>query len=185
MPTITGIQNLSAAVETMKVTAAKLKFGHTNQVADALKTPVRQLEAMNRLLPMRREIDKAIKDRFVSDDDVFRTVQINAEKAEKYGTGNCEEQASTAFIHLLRMNSVTVDYCRWKVGFHAFVLVGRAEDEMDGKITELSWFQDAVICDPQDRRCGYWSELLPLYPPSNILTMLYRTPTRMHAWKNL
>src|SRR5262245_44876378 len=114
MPTSVGAQNLSAAIAAMIYTQKKIRFGHTNVVADAIKNPVRQLEASNRLLPMRREIDQAIRDRFVNDEvDVFRTVQINAEKAEKFGTGNCEEQASTAFMFLLRLGTVTVDYCRW------------------------------------------------------------------------
>ena len=185
MPSLIGAQNLSAAIAAMSYTASKLKVGHTNVLADALKTPVRQLQAMNRILPMRREIDQAIEDRYVSDDDVFRTVQINAEKAEKFGTGNCEEQASTAFMHLLRMNSVAVDYCRWKEGKHAFVLVGRrGEKTTKGKITEFPWFEDAVICDPQDRRCGYWSMLTVFYPPTNVVPLLHREPGVLAVWKN-
>jgi hypothetical protein len=185
MATVTGAQNLSAAVSAMAYTAGKLRIGHTNVVSDALKTPAREIEALNRILPMRREIDKAIDDRFVADEDVFRTVQIIAEKAEKYATGNCEEQASTAFMYLLRLNKVNVDYCRWKQGKHAFVIVGRqGETTTKGSITEFPWFQDAVICDPQDRQCGYWSALVGTYPASNIISMLHREPRQLQVWQN-
>lgn len=184
MPSLAASVNLAAALEAMAYTAKKLKFGHTNVVKDAVKTPVREIEAINRRFPMRREIDQAHEDRFVNDDDAFRTVRINAEKAEKYGVGNCEEQASTAFMYLYRLQKVSIDYCRWKVGMHAFVLVGRVgETSTKGTIDSLPWFEDAVICDPQDGFCGYWSKLLTFYPATNVVPMLHREPGVLPVWQ--
>lgn len=186
MATIVGSSNLEAARGAFHYTGTKLIYGHTNKAKEAIADPVRQLNAMNVYFKTRNEVDQALKDRFVSDEDPYRRVQIMAEKAEKYGFGNCEEQSAVAYMYLSKLGAYPIDWCRWKVGFHAFVLVGRPAGKWDVlKIPSAPWFKDAVICDPQDKKVGYWSDLLADYPVSNVIPMLHQEPGRIRDWINL
>ncbi len=186
MPTSVGLQYLDAARQAFYYTGNKLVHGTTNKPLEAITQPVRQLNAMNVFFKTRNEVDKALEDRFVSDTDPYRRVQIMAEKAEKYGFGNCEEQSSVAYMYLSRLSRYPIDWCRWKVGFHAFVLVGRPAGKFDvAKIPSLPWFKDAVICDPQDKRVGYWSDMVSDYPVHNVIPMLHQEPGKVRDWINL
>jgi len=186
MTTPAGLMNMEAARAAFYYTATKLVFGTTNKPYEAVTQPVRQLSAMNVYFKTRNEVDQALQDRFVADTDPYRRVQIMAEKAEKYGFGNCEEQSSVAYMYLSKLGKYTIDWCRWKIGYHAFVIVGRPAGRYDiAKIPTAPWFKDAVICDPQDKRLGYWADLVTDYPVSNIIPMLHQEPGKIREWVNL
>src|SRR5436190_17646149 len=103
MATPAGLMNMEAARGAFYYTATKLVFGTTNKPYEAVTQPVRQLSAMNVYFKTRNEVDQALQDRYVADTDPFRRVQIMAEKAEKYGFGNCEEQSSVAYTYLSQL----------------------------------------------------------------------------------
>ena len=75
-------------------------------------------------------------------------IKIIAGLAETYGCGNCAEQAARAFLYLLSLGVVALDYMRLEGADHAFVVLGRrptapvAEND-----SWLKWGDSAVVCD--------------------------------------
>ncbi len=87
-----------------------------------------------------------------------RAIAVNAQYAEIFGCGNCEEQSSLTF-HFLRKKGIRpIDlfmHGGWLgsgFGSHAFVILGR-----DGK-TDIGnpggWNREAVWCDPYEDQVG-------------------------------
>ncbi|MBI3681161.1 MAG: hypothetical protein HY235_12285 [Acidobacteria bacterium] len=186
MATQVGIDYLSAAKEAVSYTVAKIKLGPANKlsVQDGIGS---QLRAMGGLLKVREGVDKDLQDKFVNETDAFRHVQIYAQRAEQYGGGNCEEHSAVAYMRLRRQHVYPLDWCRWRSGDHAFVIIGRPAGKWDpGAMPQASWFPDAVICDPWARKSGYWRDLWNEYPPVNIVPMLHQeSQEQIPVWKNL
>jgi hypothetical protein len=82
---------------------------------------------------------------------------------EKYGCGNCGEQAAVAFDYLSRYTTRPLEWvglrgrCGAGICDHAFVLMARKRFNNDPS----TWGADCVVCDP-------WLEVV--YPGKDIMT---------------
>ena len=105
-----------------------------------------------------------------------RAIEINAEYAEKFGCGNCEEQSALTFRFLKDRGVKPLDLVKqegWAFGFgnHAFVILGR-----DGKtkIGEVStWNTEVVWCDPYENEMGGLDKIKDRFEGKD-LSLLYR-----------
>lgn len=105
-----------------------------------------------------------------------RAIDINAEYAERFGCGNCEEQSSLTFRFLRDRGVKPLDLVKqegWVMGFgnHAFVILGR-----DGKtdIAKIStWNSEVVWCDPYENELGGLDKIKERFDGKE-LSLLYR-----------
>ncbi len=118
----------------------------------------------------RNEADVEVDRLKVADYDTRRQMELWAEKAEKYGAGNCGEQSAIAFQYLRKRNVEPLTWTRWSVGNHAFVLLGkpRAATIHNAK----DWIDGVVVCDPWKGVVGLLNQL-PAYPVRNMTFMLH------------
>lgn len=118
----------------------------------------------------RNEADIEVDRLKVADYNTRKQMEIWADKAEKYGAGNCGEQSAIAFQYLRRRNVEPITWTRWSVGNHAFVLLGKP---VDGTIKNAkNWIDGVVVCDPWKGVVGLLAQL-PGYPVANMTFMLH------------
>lgn len=118
----------------------------------------------------RNEADVEVDRLKVADYNTRKQMEIWADKAEKYGAGNCGEQSAIAFQYLRKRNVEPITWTRWSVGNHAFVLLGKPANGTIRNAKE--WGDGVVICDPWKGVVGFLSQL-PGYPVSNMTFMLH------------
>ncbi|WP_139837467.1 hypothetical protein [Xenorhabdus beddingii] len=83
-----------------------------------------------------------------------RYIPIRSAYATEFHVGNCGEKAAIAFAHLKLLGVKPVEFFSVNVDdkgddYHAIVVIGRTT----GRCLEpLTWNQEAVICDPWDKK---------------------------------
>jgi len=85
---------------------------------------------------------------------------LNYQALDKWGFGNCGEQAQSAFIYLKNAGVAPIDFCQTTVGGHNLLVIGRSSRSDTQDIR--TWGEDAIICDP-------WAE--KIYPVSSFYVM--------------
>jgi hypothetical protein len=118
----------------------------------------------------RNEADVKIARLGVADFNTRKQMEIWAEKAEKYGAGNCGEQSAIAFMFLMRKSVEPLTWTRWSVGNHAFVLLGKPQSGTAANADQ--WLRDVVVCDPWKGVVNTMCNL-PQYPVKNMTFMLH------------
>lgn len=119
----------------------------------------------------RSDADLEVNQLKVADYNTRKQMEIWADKAEKYGAGNCGEQSAIAFQYLRKRNVEPITWTRWSVGNHAFLLLGKP---VSGTIRNAKeWVNGVVICDPWKGTVGFLSSLGSSYPVSNMTFMLH------------
>ncbi len=90
----------------------------------------------------------------------MQSIEWKAKIGALAGCGNCDEQASLAFVFLRDRGNRPLDFMT--VGDHAFVVLGRetGSDHTD----YATWGPEAVVCDP-------WHE--KVYAANNFPTHMY------------
>ncbi len=118
----------------------------------------------------RHEADVEVDRLRVADYNTRKQMEIWAEKAEKYGAGNCGEQSAIAFQYLRARQVEPLTWTRWSVGNHAFVLLGKPANGTPAHAKD--WINNVVVCDPWKGVVGFLSQL-PAYPVRNMTFMLH------------
>ena len=118
----------------------------------------------------RHEADVEVDGLRVADYNTRKQLVIWAEKAEKYGAGNCGEQSAIAFQYLRARQVEPLTWTRWSVGNHAFVLLGKPANDTPANAKD--WISNVVVCDPWKGVVGFLSQL-PGYPVRNMTFMLH------------
>jgi len=153
-------------------TKQKMIYGSSNDLSK-ITGPVRFIQNIGIGLVntmARSEADRDIDTLRVADFDTRRQMEIWAEKAEKYGAGNCGEQSAIAFSSLRRRGVEPLTWARWSIGNHAFVILGKPRDGTAKNFAD--WAGTGVICDPWKGKVGFLRDL-PNYPLTNMTFMLH------------
>jgi hypothetical protein len=163
---------MAAANAALSFTKAKMVYGSSNDVRK-ITGPVSFVKNIgvgfiNQIA--RNEADVEIDRLRVADYDTRRQMEIWAEKAEKYGAGNCGEQSAIAFVHLRKKSVEPITWTRWSSGNHAFVLLGKPQNGTAKNVND--WIKGVVVCDPWKGVAGFL-EQLPAYPVKNMTFMLH------------
>lgn len=95
----------------------------------------------------------------------MQMIRGNADRAIRFGCGNCDEHASLAFTFLERVGIRPIDYM--VLPNHAFVVIGRPASSDPTDYT--TWGNEAVICDPWDHK---------VFPAADIPTLMFRGKVR-------
>jgi hypothetical protein len=90
--------------------------------------------------------------RDIKEYDTNRTMELWAEKAVKYGAGNCGEQSALAFSYLKSRRVQPIDWAQFLNRDHAFVLLNRSKDLTNQDL--LNSLDQVILCDPYYNRTG-------------------------------
>jgi hypothetical protein len=89
-------------------------------------------------------------------------MQVWAEKAKKFGAGNCGEQSALAFYYLRSKGIEPLDWAHFTNRDHAFVLINRPKTLVRGELRKN--LGQVILCD------AYYDKKGPLtqFPDYNI-----------------
>lgn len=160
--------NLAAALEAVRFVKGKMSYGAKNKVKDIIKSRGESIDCVDTL----RGLAKTREDEIVSlyADNAHagaeREAELNAMLAAKMGCGNCNEQASLAFIFLRDKGVFPIDLINKENDFlnfggHSFVVIGR----IDKMIKPATWGPDAVVCDPHGSETAFPASQIEQYMP--------------------
>lgn len=152
-----------AALDGCRYVKQMMTTGASNSLSKAMdRGLVNQVAAMFRVSTVRSEADATITLRNIKNWDTNRTMQVWAEKAKKYGAGNCGEQSALAFYYLRSKGVGPLDWARFTNRDHAFILLNRPKSLVGG---ELRGALDRVfLCDPYYDKKGPLSQ----FPDYNV-----------------
>jgi hypothetical protein len=163
MPELTFAGYMMAAMDACRYVKHHMKTGAANNPLKELdRGPIGHLEAWLTVKSERSDIDLTILRRGVKEWDINGTMEVWAEKAKTYGAGNCGEQSALAFSYLKGRRVQPIDWAHFNNRDHAFVLVNRPKDLINGKLKEK--LDQVILCDPYYQRTGTLSE----FPEYNV-----------------
>lgn len=145
--------NLASAMTTVKYVQGKMDIGASNKLPNLAASMCVGWGGMSG--KMRQDVDKDLASAGIlpgstATPDVWKKrIEVEAYNAKNWGCGNCGEQASIAFMYLLRQLGVRpLDYYEAEGLFsrHAFVIIGR--DASTDKTDYTKWNRGAIMCDP-------------------------------------
>ena len=160
--------NLAAALEAVRFVKGKMKYGAKNKVKDLIKSRGESLDCVDTLRGLASTREAEILTNYADNAHAGaeREAELNAMLAAKLGCGNCNEQASLAFIYLRDKGVFPIDLINKENDFlnyggHSFVVIGR----IDKMIKPADWGGDAVICDPHGSETAFPASQFEQYMP--------------------
>lgn len=147
MPELTYAGFMLAAQDGCRYVKQNMRVGAANSLSKAIDRGVAgQLGAWLTVKTERSEIDATITLRNIKEYNVNGIMQVWAEKAKKYGAGNCGEQSALAFHYLRSRNVAPLDWAHFTNRDHAFVLINRPRHLVGEALRAAS--DRVFLCDP-------------------------------------
>jgi len=141
-------ENLAAAKQAISYVAQKMTIGASNQ-SDQYRVWAADDQTVQRI---KNQCLGEVRSRTTASDWELKITQAK-DASERFGCGNCGEQAAIAFKYLERTGVRPIEYCFRSSDGHSFVMIGRKSNATAEKMD--SWGPDAVVCDPWDRMQAY------------------------------
>jgi hypothetical protein len=153
MPELNLIGYIRAAMDACNYVKQHMKIGAANNIVKEFERGlIGHLDAWLTVKTERSEIDMAILQKDIREWNVNGTMEIWADKALKYGAGNCGEQSALAFSYLKSRRIQPIDWAHFNTRDHAFVLLNRPSDLKGHKLRES--LDQVILCDPYYQKYG-------------------------------
>lgn len=160
--------NLAAALEAVRFVKSKMILGAKNKVKDIVRSRGASIDCVDNLRGMATGRESEILRLYADNANAGaeREAELNADLAARFGCGNCNEQASLAFIYLRDKGVFPLDLVNKQNDFlnyggHSFVVIGRIAK----KVKPDEWGSDAVICDPHGAETAFPASQIERYMP--------------------
>lgn len=152
-----------AALDGCRYVKQMMTTGAANDLSKAWdRGVVGQVAAYLKVKTARSDIDATITLRNIKNWDTKRTLEVWAEKAKKYGAGNCGEQSALGFHYLRSKGIGPLDWARFTNRDHAFLLINRRKAMVGADL--YANLDRVFLCDP------YYDKKGPLtqFPDYNV-----------------
>ena len=147
--------NLNAARAAINYTVSRMTIGRGNSVEDNIEGSTFMGTPAICVMVQRTA---TMASTFINDG---QTIAQLANRAERFGCGNCGELSAVAMRQLMNRHVNPLDYMSLSNGDHTFVVIDRLANSREQD--PQTWGENAVICDPWIRQA---------YPARELVTRM-------------